>query len=277
MLVPTISVGRQTLYFFPNAILVEAGGRVGGIRYGLIDVTVEDAQFIETESVPRDAQKVGQTWRYVNKSGGPDRRFKDNPSIPIVRYEAIHLRSSTGLNELIQVSRIGLGSALANSLQGLAAVQSSATSSAPPPFGLPDNIVRLGVAGASAAALLIATRLHHKTTEPVTAPATAQTVNSKVPPASATPLASRSPADVERPRPVPAASAVSAIERKISTLKITALAGGTRQRVVIDNSPYSVGDVVDGTLGILVHSVDAERGSVTFIDLDGKLHIRSLK
>ena len=65
---------------------------------------------------------VGRTWRYVNKKGGPDRRFKDNCEIPICAYEQVHLSSSTGLNEVIQLSCRGAGAALSaafSSLQGL--------------------------------------------------------------------------------------------------------------------------------------------------------------
>lgn len=59
--------------------------------------------------MPRDAEVVDRTWRYVNKSGGPDKRFKDNRQIHVCRYEQISLSSSTGLNEVLQVSRCGFG------------------------------------------------------------------------------------------------------------------------------------------------------------------------
>ena len=34
---------------------------------------------------------IGKTWRYVNKKGGPDLRFKDNPQIPLYRYGQIDI------------------------------------------------------------------------------------------------------------------------------------------------------------------------------------------
>lgn len=45
-----------------------------------------DERFIETGRVPGDAAIAGRTWWFVNKNGGPDRRFKDNARLPITRY-----------------------------------------------------------------------------------------------------------------------------------------------------------------------------------------------
>ena len=104
-----IGVGRQTLYFFPDRVLVYDVNGVGAVNYNSLQVSVSPTRFIEDEGVPRDAEIVDKTWRYVNKSGGPDKRFKDNRQIPICRYEQISLSSSTGLNEILQVSRCGFG------------------------------------------------------------------------------------------------------------------------------------------------------------------------
>ncbi len=54
--------------------------------------------FIENEAVPSDANVVGSTWHYVNKSGGPDRRFNNNAQLPVVQYGVLMLKSSRGLN-----------------------------------------------------------------------------------------------------------------------------------------------------------------------------------
>lgn len=106
--IPNFSVGSQHLYFFPDRIFIFGGGDVGALTYESVQATINPTGFIETESVPRDSERIGQTWRYVNKKGGPDRRFKDNPELPIMKYEQIHLRSDSGLNELVMISRIGI-------------------------------------------------------------------------------------------------------------------------------------------------------------------------
>ena len=117
--VPTISLTRAKLYFFPDRLLVYGADGVGAVSYKNLQLEVSPSRFIEAEGVPGDTQVVGQTWQYVNKDGGPDRRFKNNRQIPVVLYEALHFKSDSGLNELLQVSRVGVGEKFREALQGL--------------------------------------------------------------------------------------------------------------------------------------------------------------
>lgn len=119
---PALHVGRQVMYFMPDVVLVQDGGRVGAVNYAQLNVRWEDSPFIETERVPGDARVVDHTWQHPNKNGGPDRRFKDNRQIPICLYEAIHFTSSSGLNELVQVSKTGVTDGLADGVRKLAAL-----------------------------------------------------------------------------------------------------------------------------------------------------------
>jgi hypothetical protein len=106
----SLPVGRQTLYFLPDRLLVvERGGGIGAVSYESLSVNRAPSRFIEDGSVPVDAKVVDRTWKYVNKKGGPDKRFKDNRELPIVLYEAMHFSSSSGLNELIQLSKLDAG------------------------------------------------------------------------------------------------------------------------------------------------------------------------
>ena len=41
---------------------------------------------------------------YTNKNGTPDRRYVDNPEIPVMLYGEIHWKSATGLSEAFQFS-----------------------------------------------------------------------------------------------------------------------------------------------------------------------------
>ncbi|WP_293991125.1 hypothetical protein [Sphingomonas sp.] len=119
---PTMQVGKETLYFLPDLTLVVENGRVGAVAYDALRVTWQDSRFIEEDSVPSDAQIVGETWKYPNKNGGPDRRFANNRRLPICLYESFHLGSANGLNELLQVSTNGRTRAFASAVQALAAV-----------------------------------------------------------------------------------------------------------------------------------------------------------
>lgn len=110
---PSAQVGLQTLYFLPDCVLVAHGAKVGAVGYSDLELRWQDSNFIEEGRVPADAQVISQTWKHPNKSGGPDRRFRDNHLIPVCRYEVLHLRSVSGLNELLEFSRTGVSSPFA--------------------------------------------------------------------------------------------------------------------------------------------------------------------
>ncbi|WP_407370415.1 hypothetical protein ABFU49_16985 [Xanthomonas campestris pv. campestris] len=117
-----VNVGTQALHFFPDRVLIYDANGVGAVGYKELQVLVSSTRFIEDGSVPRDATVVDRTWRYVNKKGGPDRRFKDNRELPVCQYEEVALRSDTGLNELLQISRLGSGAGFASAIAGLSRV-----------------------------------------------------------------------------------------------------------------------------------------------------------
>ncbi len=102
--VPTFDAGKQTLYFFPDRVLIFEKKGVGAVDYDSLEIECATTRFIEEETVASDAEIVDSTWKYVNKKGGPDRRFRDNRELPIVLYGQLHFRSSTGLNEQFQFS-----------------------------------------------------------------------------------------------------------------------------------------------------------------------------
>ena len=124
--VPVLSIGagRQTLYFLPDRLLVCDGNAVGAVSYRTLDLSVTSTRFIEEGSVPPDARVVDRTWRYVNRNGGPDRRFNNNPQLPVCQYDELTLRTTSGLNEVIQISRTGIGAGFASAVQHLASVVS---------------------------------------------------------------------------------------------------------------------------------------------------------
>jgi hypothetical protein len=50
----------------------------------------------------------------VNKGGGPDRRYKNNPQLPIMRYGEFTLTAQPGFNFIWQTSRATAAPALSN-------------------------------------------------------------------------------------------------------------------------------------------------------------------
>ncbi|WP_084455940.1 DUF4236 domain-containing protein [Novosphingobium rosa] len=116
---PALHVGKQILFFLPDGILVDDGRHVGAVSYTQLTVTCQNSNFIEEGSVPRDAEVSHYTWKHPNKNGGPDRRFRDNRQIPVCRYEAMHLRSGSGLNELVEFSKRGVAKPFSDALHTL--------------------------------------------------------------------------------------------------------------------------------------------------------------
>jgi hypothetical protein len=107
--VPSIPAGSKTFYFFPDRLLVFSSNGAGAVSYDALKTEVTPQRFIEAERVPSDAKVVGQTWKYLNKGGGPDKRFKDNRQLPVVLYDQVAFSSASGLNAVLQLSRIGVG------------------------------------------------------------------------------------------------------------------------------------------------------------------------
>ncbi len=96
--------GKETLLFLPDKLFIIQGDQIGALNYNDISCSNNTTKFIEREIVPQDTQVIGQTWKYVNKSGGPDKRFKDNCQIPICLYGELKLSSASGLNTTIMYS-----------------------------------------------------------------------------------------------------------------------------------------------------------------------------
>lgn len=102
--VASFKAGKETLLFLPDKLLIIQGSKIGALNYSDISSSAHTTRFVESEAVPGDSQTVGQTWKYVNKSGGPDKRFRDNRQLPICLYGELELTSTSGLNTVIMYS-----------------------------------------------------------------------------------------------------------------------------------------------------------------------------
>lgn len=114
--VPCIPVGRRKLYFFPDRIFIYEGNKVGSLSYSNLNIEHKNTRFIEESSVPGDGTIVDHTWKFVNKNGGPDKRFNNNRQLPILLYSELHFTNDTGLNECIQLSKPNTGLRLIEAL-----------------------------------------------------------------------------------------------------------------------------------------------------------------
>ena len=105
--IPYLGLINTELYFFPERLIIKRGNEFGAIMYKNIECYGNITRFIESEGVPSDSVVVGQTWRYLNKNGTPDRRFNNNHQIPICQYSEYSFQSHSGLNEKISTSKVG--------------------------------------------------------------------------------------------------------------------------------------------------------------------------
>ncbi len=117
--IPCIDTGRAKLFFLPDVILYWEQGTYGAIAYNDFRIEQQFTRFIEDGQVPADATVVDRTWRYVNKNGGPDRRFNNNVQLPVVQYGVLVLTSAHGLNIHLNTSNAQVAASFANSWREL--------------------------------------------------------------------------------------------------------------------------------------------------------------
>lgn len=130
--IPVIKLRNTELYFLPERLLIKRGNQFAAVFYQQVSVEGSQTRFIEDEGVAGDAKIVGNTWKYVNKSGGPDKRFNNNNrQIPICLYSQYTLRSPTGLYETICTSQIGGFDEFSSFLKQIGQLQSDMTKGTP--------------------------------------------------------------------------------------------------------------------------------------------------
>jgi hypothetical protein len=126
------------LFFLPDLILYLERGIFGGIPYGDLSVEHHVTRFIEDGEVPGDATVVGRTWRYVNKDGGPDRRFNNNAQLPVLQYGELVLTSSRGVNIQLNASNAQESFAFVNCWRALQSKLGKAEANKSTPPKVPD-------------------------------------------------------------------------------------------------------------------------------------------
>lgn len=95
----------EDIHLYPGVAVMERNdGAFALIDLRDLDIEYSNVNFVEEESVPRDAYVIKHTWAKVNKDGSPDRRFRDNYEIPVCQYGQLVLRSANGICEEYQFS-----------------------------------------------------------------------------------------------------------------------------------------------------------------------------
>lgn len=105
--IPFIGLDNINLFFFPERLLLKQNSKYAAISYESLYIQPVSSLFRENDTVPVDADVVDYAWQYMNKNGGPDKRFSNNKKIPICSYSNYCFKTSNGLNEIISTSKTG--------------------------------------------------------------------------------------------------------------------------------------------------------------------------
>ncbi|HTV75291.1 MAG TPA: DUF4236 domain-containing protein [Candidatus Acidoferrales bacterium] len=124
--VTCLSVAGGKLALLPDRMLFFGPRGVTALRYKDVSVSASSTNFRESGPVPSDSTNVGTTWQYVNKSGGPDRRFANNRQISIQRYSDLEF-NHPNLSFRLEFSRTGIAEVLAKCIKGLALAETGLT------------------------------------------------------------------------------------------------------------------------------------------------------
>lgn len=108
----TIELAGIKYVFMPDRVFV-FGAELSFLTYDQVQWSVRPYAFIESNGAPRDARVIGHTWQYVNKDGGPDKRFNYNPRYDECQYGRLNLSLSGGRSFDLMLSSTTVSEALA--------------------------------------------------------------------------------------------------------------------------------------------------------------------
>lgn len=123
--------GDDILLYPGVALIPRADGAFALIDLRELNLKAGRTTFQEGgEEVPKDTKIIDYAWFKSNKDGSPDRRFRDNYTIPIVHYGQISFATDTGMNEEYNVSNaaatVAFGNAFRNYQRALQAASANA-------------------------------------------------------------------------------------------------------------------------------------------------------
>jgi len=99
-----LNIKDKEFYFLPNKVLVHDKAKTIGLNFQELNFYFGENTYVEAQGAPSDSEIIGYTYRYVNKKGGQDRRYKDNPQYPRCLYGTIDIKNEDGLNLSILLS-----------------------------------------------------------------------------------------------------------------------------------------------------------------------------
>jgi hypothetical protein len=99
-----VSILNWKMFFMPDSIYIFSNGAYSTVPYEDLRMTYGEQRVYASNGHPSDATVVDRTWLHARKDGCPDRRYKYNPSIPIVLYGLITIEVKAGWSVILQTS-----------------------------------------------------------------------------------------------------------------------------------------------------------------------------
>jgi SpoVK/Ycf46/Vps4 family AAA+-type ATPase len=91
--IPILRDNQAVYYIYPRYLIKSISvTNFDIIPIDTISVSFHYQKFIEEASVPKDSNIIDYTYHYINKNGGPDKRYAYNPQIPVVHYGQIEIQ-----------------------------------------------------------------------------------------------------------------------------------------------------------------------------------------
>jgi len=78
----------------PDRILFFDKKSIGALPYDEVKIKITAVGYLESETVPTDAEIVEYRWAAQNKDGSPDRRVANNKQYPVMKYGNIEIYST---------------------------------------------------------------------------------------------------------------------------------------------------------------------------------------
>ena len=82
----------MAIYFLPEKLLVIEGTQIRHIPYNQLEIARTHLEYVEAQGqVFPDSVIVEHRWKFINRDGSPDKRFKGNVQVPLVRCGILNL------------------------------------------------------------------------------------------------------------------------------------------------------------------------------------------
>lgn len=101
-----LKLDDYTLVVLPDHYIIVDKYELAVIETGDLVVSSENIKYAETEGLPSDTSVLSRTWKYVNKDGSKDKRYKDNEEIPICNYKMLRVENGSGFKLLLLASAV---------------------------------------------------------------------------------------------------------------------------------------------------------------------------